>query len=201
MRPRLLALAALFVATAVAALSALSVAATLALALPRAAAADAASGPSTGPVVTDFGSAYVVPKPGLATPMLHEMKIRFDVGATPDDVTALNPQLEAAARFLNVHARAGMSAERLKVAIVVHGAAAKDVLGTEPYRTRHNADNPNLPLLRALKQSGARIYLCGQTAGGRGIQAGDLAEPVQMALSAMTAHLVLDAEGYVLNPF
>ena len=201
MRPRLLALAALFVGTGIAALSALSAAATLALALPSAGASTPATGPSTGPAIADFGSTYAVPNPGLATPMLQAMKIRFDVGSTPDDVTALNPQFETAARFLNMHAKAGMSPDRLKVAIVVHGAAAKDVLDNEAYRARHGADNPNLPLLDALKRTGAHIYLCGQTAGSRGIIGDDLATPVQMALSAMTAHLVLDADGYVLNPF
>ena len=62
-------------------------------------------------------------------------------------------------------------------------------------------DNPNLPLLEALKRAGVRVYLCGQSAGSRGITAAEMAPSVQMALSAMTAHLVLNAEGYVLNPF
>jgi intracellular sulfur oxidation DsrE/DsrF family protein len=201
MRPRILALAGLFVATAIAALSALSAAATLALALPPAGSTARPTGPSRGPVIADFGSAYAVRNPGLATPMLQEMKVRFDVAVTPGDVRALNPQLESAARFLNMHAKAGMSPERLKVAIVVHDAAAKDALSHEAYRRRHGIDNPNLALLDALKHSGARLYLCGQTAGSQGIVAADVAAPVQMALSATTAHLVLDADGYVLNPF
>ena len=157
--------------------------------------------PAKGPVVADFGAVYVVPNPGLPTPMLQELKIRFDVSETPADVKTVSPQLETAARFLNMHAKAGVSPERLKVAVVVHGDAAKDVLSNEAYRKRHGIDNPNLALLEALKRAGARLYLCGQTAGSRGITASEMAAPVQMALSAMTAHLVLNAEGYVLNPF
>jgi len=157
--------------------------------------------PAKGPVIADFGASYVVPNPGLPTPMLQELKIRFDVSETPADVKTVSPQLETAARFLNMHAKAGVSPERLKVAVVVHGDAAKDVLSNEAYRKRHGIDNPNLALLEALKRAGARLYLCGQTAGSRGITASEMAAPVQMALSAMTAHLVLNAEGYVLNPF
>ena len=157
--------------------------------------------PAKGPVVADFGAVYVVPNPGLPTPMLQELKIRFDVSETPADVKTVSPQLETAARFLNMHAKAGVSPERLKVAVVVHGDAAKDVLSNEAYRKRHGIDNPNLALLEALKRAGARLYLCGQAAGSRGITASEMAAPVQMALSAMTAHLVLNAEGYVLNPF
>ncbi|MBP7779856.1 MAG: DsrE family protein [Acidobacteria bacterium] len=157
--------------------------------------------PSKGPIIADFGPVYAVPDPGLATPMLQELKLRFDVSETADDPKALSARLETAARFLNMHGKAGVSPERLKVAIVVHGTASKDVLSNDAYRKRHGIDNPNLPLLLALKKAGVRIYLCGQSAGSRGIAASEIAAPVEMALSAMTAHLVLNAEGYVLNPF
>lgn len=184
------------------ALTALSVAAGLASAIgPATAAAQPPSGPTPGPIIADFGPVYTVPNPGLATPMLQEFKVRFDVNTSPDDPKALNPALETAARFLNMHGKAGMAASRLKVAIVVHGAAGKDVLNHEAYRKRHGVDNPNVPLLAALKNAGVRVYLCGQTAGRRGIVASELTAPAQVALSAMTAHLVLQSEGYVLNPF
>jgi intracellular sulfur oxidation DsrE/DsrF family protein len=168
---------------------------------PATAAAQPATGPSAGPIIADFGPVYTVPNPGLATPMLQEFKVRFDVNTSPEDPKALNPALETAARFLNMHGKAGMSASRLKVAIVVHGAAGKDVLTHEAYRRRHGVDNPNVALLAALKTAGVRVYLCGQTAGRRGIAATELTSPAEMALSAMTAHLVLQSEGYVLNPF
>ena len=173
----------------------------MAVVVTAALAAQTPAPPAKGPVVADFGAVYVVPNPGLPTPMLQELKIRFDVSETPADVKAVSPQLETAARFLNMHAKAGVSPERLKVAVVVHGDAAKDMLSNEAYRKRHGIDNPNLALLEALKRAGARLYLCGQSAGSRGIAASEMAAPVQMALSAMTAHLVLNAEGYVLNPF
>ena len=173
----------------------------MAVVAPAALAAQPPAPPAKGPVIADFGAVYVVPNPGLPTPMLQELKIRFDVSETPADVKTVSPQLETAARFLNMHAKAGVSPERLKVAVVVHGDAAKDVLSNEAYRKRHGIDNPNLTLLEALKRAGARLYLCGQAAGSRGITASEMAAPVQMALSAMTAHLVLNAEGYVLNPF
>lgn len=157
--------------------------------------------PSKGPIIMDFGPVYTVPDPGLATPMLQELKLRFDVSESAADPKALNSRLETAARFLNMHGKAGVSPERLKVAIVMHGGAAKDALSNEAYRKRHGSDNPNLPLLMALKKAGVRLYLCGQSAGSRGIAATEVAAPVEMALSAMTAHLVLNSEGYVLNPF
>lgn len=157
--------------------------------------------PSKGPIIADFGAVYTVADPGLATPMLQELKLRFDISEAAADPKAVSARLETAARFLNMHGKAGVSPERLKVAIVVHGTASKDVLTDDAYRKRHGIDNPNLPLLVALKKAGVRIYFCGQSAGSRGIAVSEVAAPVEMALSAMTAHLVLNTEGYVLNPF
>jgi len=45
------------------------------------------------------------------------------------------------------------------------------------------------------------IYLCGQTAAYRGFAAEELSPVVTMALSAMTAHVRLQSEGYTLIPF
>lgn len=201
MRPRLLALLALLTACGAASLATIAGVATATLSLVPARAAAQPAGPSKGPVIADFGPAYTVPNPGLATPMLQELKIRFDVSRTSGDPKTVSPALETAARFLNMHAKAGVSPERLKVAIVVHGDASADVLTNDAYKKRHGVENPNVPLLVALKQAGVRIYLCGQSAGSRGIVAADVAPPAQLALSAMTAHLVLNNEGYVLNPF
>ena len=125
----------------------------MAVVVPAALAAQTTAPPAKGPVIADFGAVYVVPNPGLPTPMLQELKIRFDVSETPADVKTVSPQLETAARFLNMHAKAGVSPERLKVAVVVHGDAAKDVLSNEAYRKRHGIDNPNLALLEALKRA------------------------------------------------
>ena len=47
----------------------------------------------------------------------------------------------------------------------------------------------------------AKIYLCGQTAAYRGFAAAELNPVVTMALSAMTAHVFLQSEGYTLIPF
>jgi hypothetical protein len=46
-----------------------------------------------------------------------------------------------------------------------------------------------------------RIYLCGQTAMGRNLPHAVVTPAVEMAYSAMVAHMALDREGYVLNPF
>ncbi len=153
-----------------------------------------------GPVVPSFGGVFDVPDPVLVPPKDTDLKVRFDVRVGPD-AGEVNTGFDTVARFLNMHARAGVPQERVKVALVIHGTAGKDTLVNDEYRRRFGKDNPNVKLLEELKTAGVRIYLCGQTSIGRDLPRAQVASSVDMAFSAMTAHLVLDKEGYVLNPF
>lgn len=160
-----------------------------------------AAEPQTGPVIESYGPVYDVPdgswnlKPG--TPY----KVSMDVSATGDFNSDLNRRLESAARFLNLHARNGIAPENIKFAIVVHGSAGKDLLKDTAYEARFDAPNPNTAMLAALHQAGVKIYLCGQTAVHRGFTVEELNPAVSLALSAMTAHVRLQSEGYTLIPF
>jgi intracellular sulfur oxidation DsrE/DsrF family protein len=58
-----------------------------------------------------------------------------------------------------------------------------------------------LPLIDALNRAGVRIYLCGQSAAGRGVKWDEITPMVKVALSAMTMHAELAREGYSTNPF
>jgi len=56
-------------------------------------------------------------------------------------------------------------------------------------------------LIKALTGKGVRIIVCGQSATYYDIENEDLLPNVEMALSAMTAHALLQQDGYTLNPF
>jgi intracellular sulfur oxidation DsrE/DsrF family protein len=157
--------------------------------------------PSTGPVVEKFGPVYEVPDLGLPAPADRIYKVVFDIDNSPSDHEKVNSALTTVARFLNMHARAGVPAQNLQVAIVMHGSASKDALTNSAYRKRYGGDNPNAELLQALERAGVRAYLCGQTATYREIHTDELTPPVQMALSAMTALVLLQEDGYNLIPW
>lgn len=172
----------------------------LPLLLPSSAGAQALSDSRTGPVIEGFGPVFDVPDADFA-PVDVDYRLVFDVAQGMDDPAQVNRRIASLARFLNMHARAGVPLERMHLALVVHGTAGKDLLDNEAFRARHGTDNPNLPLLEALHEAGVEIYLCGQTAYSRGLAKEDLAEPVELALSAMTALARLQAEGYGLIAF
>lgn len=152
----------------------------------------------TGPVITDFGSTFEVDQPDLALNPEKEYKVVFDVHDTPNDPSSVNPMLNTLARFLNMHVQAGVPLENLKVAGVIHNKATKDAMSNEAYREKYGVDNPNIPLMEALAEVGAEIYLCGQSMNGRGLQSERLASPVKTALSAITVFMSLQQEGYTL---
>ncbi|HBK90739.1 MAG TPA: hypothetical protein DDZ68_03605 [Parvularcula sp.] len=152
-----------------------------------------------GPAIADFGPVASVDS-DQALPRKAGFKVRFDVtdAAKPGD---LNRNFVSAARFLNMSAENGIAPDRVRLAIVVHGGATRDLTLDARYGADDGAANANAPLIAALMDKGVDVYLCGQSAAANGVTKADLLPGVKMALSAMHAHAILDAEGYSLNPF
>lgn len=157
--------------------------------LPVAAIADTHSF-TTGPLIADFGPVVAV---DVTMPIPDDASLRhsFDAARGAADGEP-NRTLESAARFLNMHARAGIAVDRIELAVVVHGTAIHDVSG----EATGNAD-----LVAMLLKHGVRIIVCGQSAASRGVAPDDLLPGVELALSAMTAHALLQQQGYTVNPF
>lgn len=163
------------------------------------AAETALQGPQTGPVLSGFGPVFEVPKAYGLVPGQRYRAV-MEVAAAPPAPGELNRALESAARYLNMHARAGVNPADLDLVVVLHGGASDAALHDEAYRARHGMENPNRALVDGLAAAGVRILLCGQSAGFRGITPVELADEVELATSAMTALVRLQAEGYALLP-
>lgn len=156
---------------------------------------------SAGPVIEEFGAVHRVTNPDFPLNPKKSYKAVFDIASTPEDPTKVNPQLNTLARFLNMHAQAGVPVKKLAVACAIHNLASKDALSNEAYQKRYGIDNPNLPLLKALEKAGAQIYICGQSIHSRKIERTELAAPVKLALSAMTVLISMQNKGYRLISF
>lgn len=149
--------------------------------------------PAFGPVATVEGHS---PIPATAT-----FSIAYDV-SEPGKPGSINRSIETAARFINMHVEAGVPRDAIRLAVVVHGQAAFDLTDAATYAGKHDgAANANLAAIATLLQHDVQFILCGQSAAALGIERESLAPGVQMALSAMTAHALLQQQGYTLNPF
>jgi len=157
--------------------------------------------PIPGPVIAEYGSVWDIPQVTYNTDTSGTFKAVFDVMNSPEDKTKVNPWIETAARFLNMHARAGVAPEQLQVALIVHNQASTDLLDDTHYRERFGTENPNGPLIKALLESGAQVVFCGQSSMAREVPVGHILEGVQLSLSAMTALIQFQNQGYQLIKF
>ncbi len=179
------------------------IALTLALALAAAPlAAQDMSAFRPGPVLAEFGPH--APVPGVEQlPADTEFAIAFDV-STPAAEGGANRGFESAARFLNMHVAHGVPQENIRLVVVVHGKAALELLTDASHAANpasRKGDNPSGRLVEALLAEDVRFILCGQSAAAYGIKPEDLIPGVEMSLSAMTAHALLQQSGFTVNPF
>ena len=149
----------------------------------------------TGPLIAEYGPVVVVPgaEPLAANTVFN---VSFDV-MEQGEKDAVNRRFESAARFLNMHAAMGVAQENMKLAVVVHGPAIFDLTNDTVY----GGANKNADLIKLLLANGVTIQVCGQSAASRDVKTEDLLPGVKMAVSAMTAHALLQQQGYTLNPF
>jgi intracellular sulfur oxidation DsrE/DsrF family protein len=150
------------------------------------------------PLVPGHGG--VVPLPEAAEQPRKGAKVIFDItaDAKPGHV---NKGLEHVARLLNLYGAAGRTVRDVKIAAVLHGAADKAVLSDAAYAARFKvAPNPNLPLIRDLKQAGVELFVCGQSLHDLGFKAEEVAEEVPVADSAMLVLANKQADGYAYIP-
>lgn len=147
-------------------------------------------------IIKDYGQTFNVENPDIKTDMDANHKIIFDVTQSSEDKSVVNKYIETAARFLNMHAKAGLKPEQLHVAMTLHGGAWQDVMTNEAYKEKFGVDNPNFKLINQLTEAGVDIILCGQTAGARGLNKTNVNPNVKFALSAMTALLQYQNNGY-----
>ena len=152
--------------------------------------------PSTGPVIEGFGPVFEVADDALTLDEGVAYKVSMDVSASDQSVSSRNRHLESAARFLNMHPE-----NKITFALVVHGSATQDLLTDSAFKERFQAPNPSTALLNALARAGVSIILCGQSAAYKGHVPEDFHPGVSMAMSAMTAHVLLQRQGYALIPF
>lgn len=150
------------------------------------------------PVIDSHGGVYAMPEavhqPRAGTKLLVDI-------TSPSEPDKLNPGIEKVARFVNIYAGAGKEPAEVKIALVFHGGATLAVLNDEAYRKQFAVKkNPNLELLRKLHEADVEMVVCGQSLSGTGKTSEDVVVFVDTAVSALTASVNLQADGYSYVP-
>ena len=147
------------------------------------------------------GHGGIVVLPDAAEPPRKGSKVLLDV--TPDERKGeVLKGLDRAAVIANLYEQAGVSpSSGMKLAVVIHGPATKSVLTDEAYaRHANESQNPNLELIRQLRQAGVEVYVCGQALARQKYRTDEVSSDVTIAASAATVHVNKQMDGYVLVP-
>lgn len=155
----------------------------------------------TGPIIENYGKVYQIENPDLLLKNSTEYKVIFDIYTDNSKKNKINSLLNTVARYLNMHAQQGISAENMKVTVILHGAATQSALSDVAYQKLFGKNNPNSEIIHDLKNANVELYVCGQSYLAKGFQIEDKSANVKLALSALTALVEYQANGYQLINF
>ena len=150
------------------------------------------------PTIAPYGK--VVRLPDAAQQPREGSKIVVDV-TRGGDPRELNAAIEKVARFVNIYAGAGKKSADVQIALVLHGDATLCVLNADAYSAEFDTQgNPNLDCLHELHEAGVEIFVCGQSLIGKSHRPGDVAVFVDVAVSALTALVNHQSDGFAYVP-
>lgn len=159
------------------------------------------SKPKTGPIIDGYGSYYPIKKADLTLDLNREYAVIFDIYSDASKEGKENSLIVTVARYLNLHANQGVKLKNLKVAVILHGKAIKNGLSDEAYEKKFNIKNPNSALIKALKKANVEIYVCGQSWLFSHYKLDEVSENVMVSLSALTALVEYQSNGYQIINF
>jgi intracellular sulfur oxidation DsrE/DsrF family protein len=152
------------------------------------------------PSLPGVGKMHPLPNAAYQPQQNERYRVVFSVTKGGEHPTDLSPSLERVARTVNLYASAGVPLDHLKFVAVLYGPATDAALDNEHYKLKYKIDNPNLDLIRKLRNAGVDVAVCGQAVAEHDFQYDWIAPEVTLALSALTTITTLENQGYALMP-
>jgi intracellular sulfur oxidation DsrE/DsrF family protein len=156
---------------------------------------DAFAQKAANPIIKNYGTIYEIEGAINPDPSI-EYKIVIDLKTLQRDKESINPGLNNVARMINLHGLGGVDSENLHVAVAIHGGATDVILNNEAYQKKYELDNPNIELIRELKNAGVELYVCGQSLLARKYDQKEVNEDIKIGLSMLTVVTTYMHKGY-----
>ncbi len=152
------------------------------------------------PLVKSFGGIYDVPHAAVKPDNNIKYNIVIDVasGSGPETV---NDALYNVARLLNLHAIGGVPPENLNIVLAIHANSTHSIMTNDGYSRKYGFDNPNIDLIKELKDSGVKLTVCGQSLLARDVKPEEIVEEVEIATSMLTVVTTYQLLGYAVLKF
>ena len=153
------------------------------------------------PIIKDFGAIYDIPTATVKPDPTQVYKIVVDVFTGAKDPSDLSSGLNNVARMINLHAVGGVTPGKIDVVLAMHGGATFATLNNEAYQKKFGIDNPNAPLVKALKDAGVKLVVCGQSLLGREIPLDAVLSDIEIGTSMLTTVSTYQLKGYAVFRF
>ena len=153
------------------------------------------------PVIKGYGGIYDIPEAMVKVDPRQVYKIVIDVVTGSDDPGEVAWGLRNVARMINLHAVSGLDHGKMHVVLAIHGPVAYAIMDNDTFKKRFETDNPNIRLIRELKQAGVMVTVCGQSLIGRGIKSKSVLPEVDIATSMLTTVTTYQLKGYAMLKF
>ena len=155
-----------------------------------------------GVILEKYGKVYASEKPSLNFENDKEYKVIFDIYKNFSKEDEVNPQLNTIIAYLETSTKQGVVKENMKVAVIFHGTATKNVLTNTAYRKLFDIDNPNIELIEKLKDADVELYVDRKSYFGNVYELKDKSPAIKMSYSALVTLTEYKNEGYqIINSF
>jgi intracellular sulfur oxidation DsrE/DsrF family protein len=152
------------------------------------------------PALVGVGKVHPLPQAAYQPQQQETYNVVFSITKAADTPAAINPSLEHVARTVNLYTCAGVPLSHLRFVAVIYDQAIDAALDDEHYHQKYGVDNPNLALIRTLRNAGIDVAVSGETIADHQEQSQWIVPQVTLALSGLTTITNLEHQGYVLMP-
>ncbi len=174
----------------------------LALLIMLASSVIAADWPSAeSPAVPSADGYVAIPNAALTPTKDTKYRAVFDATRPAGKPGELVPALNMAASELNALAAVKAPLSNAKFVVVFHGAAVDGILDGEHYKARFKTENPNLTVIRKMRETGVEFFVCGQYLASEKIDPKTLSPDVTLAADALLVLMDYQNRGYALMSF
>ena len=148
------------------------------------------------PVIKGYGGVHPRADAAVQPDPDTDYKVIVDVVRGDKDRHAVLGSLQRLARTVNLMGFAGVPPSHVHIVAVLEGQASYAAASNARYRKLFKTDNPNLPILHALKQAGVQLLVCGQALAENKLTDQDVGPDITVSLSALSDFVVYGQRGY-----
>lgn len=150
----------------------------------------------TYPVIPNYGPIRPLPQAAVKPDKNKIYKAVFDITAGAEKPSEPERGLLAVARIVNSFGAAGVPLKNLRFIAVLHLAATNAVLDNNTYKAKYGIDNPNIPVIDALRKAGVHVDVCSQAMADMKIEPAQIYKQVRIDWGAFATVITYANMGY-----